>query len=209
MLLIVSVFMIPVSLKKGPDHTFGYTEYFLLAALTLIVVGTARETASPRADSETNAVQMGSVVLVGLLCFLSLRSCYRLGQDWKAFPYNPETAAYYYVKNHPGEAYFPANPLAHILGESQVYHVEIGVEARVSSGLKIDRSHLARYMPPRPRFIATYRREDVNAVHALTGEFSRPASVDDLPGWTVYVKDSDETRAVRAHLEADQTDGSR
>jgi len=56
-------------------------------------------------------------------------------------------AAYEYIRAHPGRAYFPCNPLAHVLAEKKLYHFLGSVSERYVVRLAVEPEHLRAHMP--------------------------------------------------------------
>jgi hypothetical protein len=93
-----------------------------------------------------------------------------------------------YLRAHPGEAYFPNNPLEHLAVEGRLPHFEYGVFDRVLAGLPLSLDHLQRHIPPGARRIcypAGYTHTDFFAAHSLK-KFTRRVVVDELPGCVCF-----------------------
>jgi hypothetical protein len=88
-----------------------------------------------------------------------------------------------YLRDHPGEAYFPCHPLEHLTVDGRQYHFEYGVFDRFLAGFPVPEGQLREYVPPHARYVC-YPDGSVAgyAMCRLLPEFRRPVEVGELPG---------------------------
>ena len=163
--------------------------YFLTAAAT---VGLARA-AGP--DGECMPARVALVLVLAVLAVGAVRGAAGLASigptfaRLRAWTDNPQERAYRAAVAHPGEIDFPWNPLAVLLAEGRLDNNEIGAWNRDLAGVKIDDALWRRWLPPHLRFLAfrpptgafTWLPEPT----ARLPEFTQPATLPELDGWTV------------------------
>jgi hypothetical protein len=97
-----------------------------------------------------------------------------------------------YLREHPGEAYFPYNILDHLAVEKRLYHFEAGVDFQAIAGYPIGLEHLREFMPPRTQMICYPALVSELITEPTTpgylGDFTTPVSVPDLPGFTCFAR---------------------
>lgn len=97
-----------------------------------------------------------------------------------------------YLREHPGEAYFPYNILDHLAVEKRLYHYESGVDFQAIAGYPLGLEHLREFTPPRTRIICypTLVSELITepTTPGYLGDFTTPVSVPDLPGFTCFAR---------------------
>lgn len=174
----------------GFFNTFSVTTYFLAAAAT---IGLAR--AAGADDRAGRAAR--TVLLLGLvLCAADLgrspaglRGVAPTLARLRAWDANPQERAYRAVRAHPGGVVLPWNPLATLLAEQRLDNNEIGAWNRDLAAVPIPDALWRRHLPPRLRLMAF--RSPTGAFAWLPPpagrlpEFSRPATLPGLEGWTV------------------------
>lgn len=197
MLLTVSLFMIPTSLLGrvkfgGATNTFSFTLYFLAAAATLLVFRLILAPVSINTGSLQSFTPLKFLTVVLVIAFFlkniptnALKSLPGLLQQ---LPNNPHQVAYNYARHHPGEAYFPWNPLSSLMAEGKLYHFEYALEDRLLAGYPVSNENFRSYIPSNINKIAFFGRND-GYVMDLLPEFSRKVEDNDLPGWTVYQRE--------------------
>jgi hypothetical protein len=127
----------------------------------------------------------GLSVAIVVLCGITLG--YRLTPN-ALLAWNPEhgfreTAAYEYMRRHPGQIWFPRYPLAGYLAEGKVYHCNMGLLDRFYAELPTSDALLNKYIPNGGRIIACaddcrFKREPM--LHY------RSISLPELPGnWKI------------------------
>ena len=90
-----------------------------------------------------------------------------------------------YLRAHPGEAYFPCNPLAHLAVEGRLPHFEYGIYDRVLAGVPLSSDHLRRHIPPDALRICYPAHRSYKYAHFLMArslpDFNRRRVINELP----------------------------
>jgi hypothetical protein len=98
---------------------------------------------------------------------------------------NDPQLAYDFAVQHPGEVYYPWQPLATLLAEGRLYHFDYALMDRFIGGYEPTPEHLRANLPPRMRWIAANGR--VWTFHYFP-EFSQEVQLPELPGWVVRTR---------------------
>lgn len=100
---------------------------------------------------------------------------------------NAPEAALRYELRHPGLAYFPCNPLANLLSNGNVYHVDYSVYDRELAGYPLTSSQYQAGLPAGFKLVAIPPGEMPKS-YALRDLLQHYARVNDagLPRWTVF-----------------------
>jgi hypothetical protein len=85
--------------------------------------------------------------------------------------------------------YFPSHPLASLLAEGCLYHSEWGVKQSERMGFPVSESHFRRHLPRDLRYVAVYGESAEFTLDRLGGSW-QVRSVEELPRWTVYTRES-------------------
>jgi hypothetical protein len=101
---------------------------------------------------------------------------------------SPSEIARDFVSNHAGEAYFPWNPLEHLLGEHHLYHQIYGVYDRDLARFPLSAEHLWAGVPRAPRMICFPENASRAYVHDYFPEYRTRIFSSELPGFECYVK---------------------
>lgn len=197
MLLIVSLFMIPTSLlgrvKVGGEvNSFSFTLYFLAAAATLFVFRLILDSVSGDPASSKSFTPLEFLTLVLFTAFfLNYTPTYalrHLNTRFQELPSNPLQVEYDYARLHPGEVYFPQNPLPSLMAEGKLYHFEYALMDRMLAGYPVSNKNFRSYIPSEINEIAFSKLNNEYILNLLP-EFSRQVEVNELPGWAVYVRE--------------------
>jgi hypothetical protein len=163
--------------KLGGDHNSFHSVYFLLAAAAALLVELAASARPGRA-------------LAYLFCVAAILAAWRsdriaLRASRPPLWQNDAQRAYDFALRHPGEAYFPWQPLASLLAEGRLYHFDYAMIDRVLGGYPPTPAHVRAYVPPRMRWIAAAGR-----VYTLSyfPEYSEEVTLPELPGWVVRTR---------------------
>lgn len=199
MLAIVSLFMVPTSVlgrvrMGGAVNTLSPTVYFLVAAVTLALIRLASDSSSLYAQlTQRSAKLLLTLLITGLIC-VNMPNLYGPRNVLNKLPSNEQKVAYEYAKKHPGEVYFPTNPLSSLLAEGKLYHHAYGLFNRELSGFPVSDEHFRAHIPTNIQLVAFrfYRKHESSRckyVLKYLPEFSKRVTIDELPGWTVYVRE--------------------
>lgn len=107
------------------------------------------------------------------------------------FKLPPSQLAYEYLRRHPGRAYFPCNPLAHLMAEGRLPHFLLPILERSVAGLPMSRDQIEAHLPPRFEEIVfpPGARGHGFPVEWMQGLLNRPLARSDrriLPGFEAY-----------------------
>jgi hypothetical protein len=93
-----------------------------------------------------------------------------------------------YSRKHPGEMYFPFNPVAVYLAEGRFYHTDWGLENRGRAGFVATATEFANDIPKRARFIAYPVPPGSGPGYTLKTYYSdaRKAEMPELPEFSVF-----------------------
>jgi len=162
-------------------HSLGY-----LLACGLVGLRAAAP-AEPRAVARL--ARAGAAL--ALLAALALVPWSEIGRGLAALrrpAQNPQEVALAYAREHPGEVWFPWNPLSSLMGEGRLYHFEWAIVDRELAGHPLSPEHLHAHLPEHLRLIAFPPGEtNRNALRWLP-EFQRQIPVEGLEGWSVYAR---------------------
>jgi hypothetical protein len=105
---------------------------------------------------------------------------------WRRAWDNENEIAYRYDVQHPGQVYFPWNPLTSLLAEHKLYHFDYGVFDRYLGGAIVTPAHLAQNLPsPRP-LIAILPQHGVTILRTYFPDYVPRPPIADLPNWKIY-----------------------
>lgn len=195
--VIVGLMMAPLSVLAGMkggggDNSFSFSTYFLLAGSGLLLKQIVAAPQDPYFEVAQKAIKGLIVGLTLILVYLSYHALsyhptiVNLKDMWK----NPSQIAYEYAEKHPGEVYFPWHPLASLLAEDKLYHLELGVGDRGTAGFETSESHYYSHIPQRLKQIAYHQQwqwqNPSRAAKEYLPAFTRKVNIDALPGWFVY-----------------------
>jgi hypothetical protein len=170
----------------GEDSAFGACLYFVLAGLTLGIRDVAQLQRAPLAK-----LLLAALVIVYLpVSFSKLNALPSLAM--RVYQ-NPQQIAYDFVQRHPGQAYFPWNPLPVVMATGMLYHFDYGVAERLWSGLPVPADHYFAHIPANFEIIAyppAYGDAQQKAALSFLTDFREAASIPELPGWTVFRRQS-------------------
>jgi hypothetical protein len=197
LLALVGLLMVPASVLGASKvggflNTHSFTNYFLLGAATLGLGEVATRTSGRvRGPAAVALLALVLIVAGSRLASPRQRAAARTAlarlSTWSA---NPQQQAYDFARAHPGEVYFPWNPLASLQVEGRLYHSELGIWNRTLVGRTMGEAHLRRYLPAAPRLVAF--RPPTGALTWLPPpnqhlpDFNVPVAIPELPGWVVY-----------------------
>jgi hypothetical protein len=173
--------------KGGHDNQLAFSLYFLAIGTVLLLV---RVLERDQAEERREGTARLPLAILGVDLVLAL-----IGTQWVALrlamgqPTGPDPRVVVrYLRAHPGEAYFPWNPLEHLMVERRATHSEYGVYDRELANVPLSRTHFLQYVPPRARRICY--PEGITVAEQITlryagGHWER-TSVRELPGWICF-----------------------
>jgi hypothetical protein len=189
LLVLAGLFLIPTSvlgkIKTGGGENSFHTIYYFIAAASITLVHFAR----PRFPEPVRRTACRLLILAAAGTFvLSLPSLYWL-RYLAHVSSNPEQEAYRFALAHPGEAWFPWNPIATLMAEGNLYHFEYGVTDREMAGYKPTNAEIRRNTPAHLRYIIYPKDPQSEEMLRFFPEFARRIELPELPGWLVYVRE--------------------
>jgi hypothetical protein len=192
--VIVGVCMTPTSLaakakEGGVPNSVALVSYFLLLASAIILI----QAQSSRPESPRRITKLLVWLIVISSPFWQISSFYYFKKAITGIAHNPQQIAYEYAKAHPGQVYFPNNPLSTIMAEGKAYHTEFGLWDRRTAVGKISRERLYRYLPANMKIVA-YTIDGIDHQHASLkkdlADFSRQVTIKELKDyWWVFTKE--------------------
>ena len=205
---IVAAVMVPAAIggrwrTGGIVNSWSPVVYFLWWGAIAALVSTGRRR-SGLPHPAARAARAWLAILVGAHIVLQLpllNYCLReqLPRRIKMLYKNRSEVAYQYARRHPGEVYFPRYPLSTLMAEGALYHLSYGLFERQVSGFAIDNAHFWAHVPPKLRaiaFVATTRVRG-SAVDRYLPEFTVVSAEDELPGWSLRVRNNEVEQTVR------------
>ncbi len=191
--LLVGIALLPSALagraKAGGDiNSFSLPLFFLACGLAVMLADIALE-----ADPVSARVAIS--VLVAILAPIAISESAlipNLPDAIRALPQAGQNLAFEYLERHPGEAYFPWFPLAHLYAEHRFTHYAFGIADRLMAQEPVSIADFRAYVPANPEIIA-FSSDGMPDVfgHDLMKylpEYRCKVSDPELPGWLVYAK---------------------
>jgi hypothetical protein len=189
---VASLLVLPTSLigrvKIGGDpNALSFALYLLLLAACLML----REgVAAPGAEAWKTGLRVLAVVsIAGTGVLLIQEQCERYLNLTLRKP-NDLEIVHTYLREHPGEAYFPWNPLGHLLVDGQYYHFDYGLYDRELAGFPLSEEHVRQHVPPAMRRVCFPPDRNFEYVMKYLKEYSRRVEMDELPGFICYERES-------------------
>jgi hypothetical protein len=188
----VGAFLVPTTILGrikaggGANSLSPSVYFFLIAVLVALLDRTAALDRTAQAFRSLGTLL--GIAYVGIVSlFILPETLNRLMQEASLWQ-NPAHLVYRYCNKHPGQTYFPMNPLAVLLAENRVYHSHSGIFDKTAAGYTISPEELERWLPPCVKYVAF----PPHAWPAAIARVSRlvplgPRVTDpELPGFLVY-----------------------
>jgi len=181
---VAGAFNIPAALlnlvKAGGDlNALSLTVYFWLLAAMLCLA----ETAEAQDGRLAEGAKMGlALLLAGLLVSAPLR-WQSLPNVWRSLDNNPQAMAWRILARHPGQVYFPDNPLAHLMAEGRLYHLSYGLIDRELGGFPVGEKQFRAHLPPEMKVIL------FGSLCAPADSMTQEAILKRLPDYVLQGKD--------------------
>jgi hypothetical protein len=179
--LIAAALLLPTgalgSAKVGGEVTSFHSLYYLIAAVAILLV---------EAGLAARRRRLLTYAFLALAMFGAWRSPHFAIRGPRPSVWeNNQQRAYEFAIRHPGEAYFPWQPLASLLAEGRLYPFEYAVFDRYLAGYEPSPEHLRANLPPRVRWIAAPTKPWIIPSFP---EFSEETTLPELPGWYVRAR---------------------
>jgi hypothetical protein len=193
---LVALTMVPISVlgrvKVGGDfNTFSPTEYFLLAAGILSVIGVSQGLRD-HGDHVNYQTSSGLMALCSLLLAIGGVSQIPRLAGGTPFREHRSQVAYSFLTREDSRAYFPMHPLAHVLADGSLYHFGTSLYDReVLARLPLSAEQRKGHFPVNPTIVCwdpDYWGEAWLKTSYFT-EYSQRVDVPSLgPVWKCYAR---------------------
>jgi hypothetical protein len=189
--LLVGIALLPFSIlgyaKVGGDlNNFSFALFSLTCGVTMMFAdlwhGGGMASARHLALSALVATAL-------LLAAFEVRLAFDIPAQVRGLSHTEQQVAFTYLERHPGQAYFPWFPLAHLEAEGQFRHFLWGLVDRSLAREPASRAELRAYIPQDPRVIAfgevEFSAPTVERLNLMKYPPVNSRSVNDteLPGW--------------------------
>jgi hypothetical protein len=101
---------------------------------------------------------------------------------WTGFAQSDQEQAFAYLKQHPGESYFPQFPLVSLLAEHKACHFDEAIMDFHRAGISMTQPHVRSALPEHMREILFIHRVS-GPIPSLLPEYDQQSIPDELPGW--------------------------
>ncbi len=190
---LVGLCMVPTSLlgrvKVGGDiNSLSFATYFIFLAASLVLVQAGARICALEFQGSTKQVR--NLTFCTLLVFTvsiysgSRFSPHRVGRPGPNF----SDQAFRFLQAHPGECYFPWDPLVHLMAEKKLYHFCYGVFDRELAGYPLSPEHLRSGLPPQLKWVIFAGGADRTYSLKYLPEFDQPdmSFLEELPSCISY-----------------------
>jgi len=181
--LVLALFQLPFALRAWT--TVG-GDYNHLGAVTLFATLAATMGLISPVGPRLPAALPGSLLAGIAIAVLPIP--WKLPEAITSLANNPAEVAFRYEELHPGQAYFPMNPLAALLASGRLTHFDLALEDREIAGCPISPTQFAAGLPPHYRLVAFAPGHEaprsvfgVAQIRSMT-----PVQEPGLEGWRVF-----------------------
>ena len=171
----------------GYDNNLSYCLYFLaLGGVLLLAVLMNRECL----ECGERKLPPLHLMIVGMNLLLALVGSERIALELAGglYPGRDPADAVRYLREHPGDAYFPWHPLEHLMIEGKATHSEYGVWDRKLAGDPMTVEHFLKFVPLGARRICY--PDGITGAEQITLKYAggswRRRELAELPGWTCF-----------------------
>ncbi len=99
---------------------------------------------------------------------------------------NPQKMASRFLRDHPGEVWFPEFPHLHLAGEGHLFHSGYGIYDFFRGPHRLSREAVRNFVPPQMRWLALQTEAGSEARLYYFPEFTKEVPNPSLPGWRIY-----------------------
>ena len=211
----VGVFCIPTSMlgrmkQGGSMNSLIYTVYFLLVGALLALLHAGNLKTASHGVTARRAMTVFVIATLGVTTVLTVPQLRRLPETVQDLPHDVVSAAFRFVKEHPGEVYLPYHPLVTLMAEDQAYHLLLETQSRqyfeylvggsdLAASEADDRSFFA-FIPPHMKYVL-YRTDGGTPLTSMRRPYQfqdhlwryRPdlaTTIPIAPGWAALVEDA-------------------
>jgi hypothetical protein len=195
-LLLVGIAEIPFSIlgnaKSGGDvNSFSFALFFLTCGLTMMLADLWHSAKA----APTRHLALSVLLATALpLAVYEAPVAHHIRSEVRGLPQTEQQMVFAYLKQHPGKAYFPWFPLAHLYAEGQFRHFIFGFVDRSLAGEPVSMTEFLAYIPPNPQVIVFAGYDESGPrisgfdLMKFLPEYSRSVNDPDLHGWIDYAK---------------------
>lgn len=185
-----AVLLFPTSvLARAKLGGFVNSLHFLayLLAAGVLALRCAASVPSTRPAAARLARALAAVTLLAAVACWPWRELRRGVGALRDLHANPQQEAYEFARAHPGQAYFPWNPLSTLASDGELYHYEWAVVDRELAGQRMSDAHVRAHLPPRMEYVLFPPGEPRNMLRYLP-EFTREVRLAGMERWIVYAR---------------------
>lgn len=193
LLLLIGILTVPTSVlgivkRGGAVNSLSFTVFFVALAGTLALLDAAnRSTGWRSATAKLLLLAAGTGAAVHHVAAVDPGMFARGRDHLRDFRHNPQQQANELLAAYPGEIYLPWNPLAHLMVEDRLYHVEYGVNERRLAGIPMPRRQFRAEIPPDMRYLAFHQgRQSEWTRRDYLPEYSVRTELPGYPDWIIY-----------------------
>ncbi len=192
----LALWLAPTSLlgrvKAGGDNNaYGPAIFFLCLGAALWLIHLLHERNSEKPFPAAHAgwllwpvMACASVAAAWLLLITT--------KNLKRTENHPMNLAVSYARQHPGQVYFPWNPLLTLMSEQRAYHFAYGVYDRALAGRPVTPEHFRTGLPADIQEVLCARNEDRSLLAVHLTNYTREVRLPELPGWVILRRDDAE-----------------
>ena len=187
----VAAAMVPVAMMSrikigGNINNYAFIISFVGVACFVMLMDWFARNRERGLESANDALKL-LVILSPLSPLWIINSAYVFQfNDWKPLAENPQDVAYRYAKAHPGDAYFPWNPLSGLMLDGKATHFEYGMVDRTLANFPPSPEHVRMFIPEHTRVVAFSPMRQAEWTITVLPEFKRRVEIKELPGWICY-----------------------
>lgn len=171
----------------GAPNNYLAPEVLLTLALCLAAGSALRD--------ENRSLRRPALAVLGLLMAVQVTQtaqglAFDAYRHWTQPPGRPSDEAYAFLKQHPGRAYFPSNPLAMHMAEGRLYHTGFGAVTRAQAGFPVSERQWRAHIPAEAEWLITPEPLKPELQEQMP-EFSVEVKLPELSRWIVFRRASE------------------
>ncbi len=188
---LVGLAMIPVAMLSrikvgGNTNNYTFVLAFLGVACFVLAMDWFARNRERGLESANDALKLLAILSPLSPLWIFNGSFAAQFNEWKDLAENPQDVAYRYAQAHPGEAFYPWNPLSGLMAEGKASHFEYGMVDRVLAKFPPSPEHVRKFIPEGVRTVAFPPIHQGEWSMTLLPEFKRRVEIKELPGWVCY-----------------------
>jgi hypothetical protein len=186
--LALAIALVPVSIvgvakRGGQQNALTLTTYFLAAALAEMILRL-----KPRRQRRLIQASAATAISLAILAVCPFTQKLQIVRELAHLQATPQMQAYRFAALHPGEVYFPRQPLAGLLVDGKYYLFEYGWDDQIAAGKSPDLARMSQWLPSRMQMIAFPPTVGDLPGHLEIPGFDQQVEVPQLPGWLVLTR---------------------